>query len=178
MNLHTVLDQHDTIAWDFDLTLWNGPNSEWFCRYIQLTPHKKHYIVTFRTADEARMIQYLFMKQAGMNHIGNPLSLFVDVIVCPNEYRDCHGFRSGHFDKESEKLFRQIYAHLTDEDIDAHAASMLAFKSLMAKKHGCTILVDDLPEMVEDGCLAQGVAFLHAHEPVGMTVRAMAPRRF
>lgn len=153
MDLHPILDQHDSIAWDMDKTLVNGPNSHLFRLYIALTPHKKHYVVTFRNKLWAATI----LEELETHGMKNVRDRIVSVEDCPELVHYCYMVRDGvtRFTAES---FCKLNS-LTPNEFNVHADRFPMWKAERAKELGCTILVDDMPEWVLAGCEHHGIAF-------------------
>lgn len=132
------LDPHEAIAWDVDQTLINGPNSEFFCRYIRGNPHKRHFVVTFRTP-------HSWAEQA--------LEQIRENGVDPR-------FISG-VSSVPEHLFEAF----AQRHVTIDAARLLEFnhwKGMEAARLGCSVLVDDMEEHVILGCQRHRVKFLHS----------------
>jgi len=157
------LDNHAVIGWDFDLTLHQGPHSTLFRQYIIDNPEKEHHIITFRDNHTVADIPY-YLSQYGyadgvfktttnlensnwyMAYINVEFELDVTVLE-PGETR---------------LTYATELAKVTNDDLWQQAADLMGWKAKVAKKMGCTILVDDLVEMVADGCKQQGIKLLNA----------------
>lgn len=153
---HPILDAHDAIAWDMDGTLVNGPNSDFFRDYIMAHPEKQHHVVTFRDETWANRA-HAELERYGLTHA---VSLIISIQSCPQDWLVFWEGQHNTFKKQ--KLLRNY----TQEDIDAGCHSFQRFKGRKAFELGCTILVDDLPSWVMAGCNENGIAFLHAHQPI------------
>jgi len=149
---HPILDRHDAIAWDVDKTLVNGPNSEFFCRYVKAHPEKKHVIVTFRTG-------------AGYIRRGQSWAedAFEEVAVHGLSRKDFAGLLS---------VPDHLYDAYASADGDAALVDEFChWKGQAAASAGCTVLVDDMEPEVIDGCQRHGVAFINSLAPlVGLPV--------
>lgn len=141
---HALLNSHQTIAWDMDGTLVDGPNSTFFRQYITATPHKTHHIVTFRDQKWANRIpDELTMVGFDTKHI-------VKIHPCPSELWLAYVTRD-----------RTPVGHPSL----ALADEYLHWKGKVAKKLGCTVLIDDMVDHVIKGCIFYGVEFQDANNP-------------
>lgn len=165
MGLFEPFDKHDKIAWDMDGTLINGPNAAFFQAYIALTPYKEHHVVTFRGGAWRDNV----IPELVASGFRSAAQFITAVHGCPAETYD--GFMLLNDPKQKEVITEEARPGLL-----VHAGDFLAFKGAKAAELGCTLLVDDLEGWVGKGCEVHGVEFFHAHTPVGMTARALAPR--
>lgn len=160
---HKILDQHDSICWDMDGTLvanhFPAPNADFFHSYIKAHPQKRHVILTFRNKEWADEI-YDELEGLGMR---NARSLISEIISCPSMIHDSYMMHTNR--PHMVDRFKDHFG-LDDETFMEYVDAFTFWKGKMAKAAGCTILVDDLPEWVVDGCTEHGVVFLHAHEEI------------
>lgn len=138
--LRTVLDEHRHLAWDMDSTLVDGPNSDFFRSYIDQHREKQHHIITFRFQSWADLIP------SELSAAGLDPDLISGIHACPPHLYDLH----------NEGL-------LTPTDATREAShAFLRWKGRVARRLGCTVLIDDLENWVIDGCKEEGVDFLHS----------------
>jgi hypothetical protein len=148
-HLHAVLDQHSHLGWDMDSTLVGGPNSEFFRRYIAEHRNKRHHIITFRFQSWADLIP-AELSAAGLD----PVTIS-GIHACPPHLYDLH----------NEGL-------LMPSDVTREASyAFLRWKGRVARRLGCTLLVDDLEDWVIHGCKEEGVGFLHSLDGTNLGAR-------
>lgn len=135
---HPLLDDHAVIAWDMDETLVNGPNSDFFRRYILAHPEKTHVVITFRTPRPWAQDVYRELEPYGITreHI-------TAVHNVPDDLY--HAYAQRRTFPQPEKV-----------------AAYYAYKGMQAKAIGATVLVDDNVAHTEQGCRTHGVVFVHA----------------
>lgn len=149
---HPLLDPHEIIAWDFDGTLVDGANSEFFRAYILAHPEKQHHIVTFRTGRSRRFHGKLWKDDAIHELLDHGVAL--DTITA------AHGIPENLFDT----LPRGGLI------LPGSCEESLYWKAAKAKEIGATVLVDDLVEWTEVGCRHHGIAFVDANDEAFMDV--------
>lgn len=151
------LDKHDTIAWDMDGTLIDGRNSDAFRQYIVSNPEKKHYIITFRDANWASRI-YDELTACGMD---NPTAYIDGIFTCPVDW---HYYNEVNNNPRMAHVKKQYFEtnRISQEQLDFYSMKFRQFKGAMAAELGCTVMIDDIEEWVEQGCVDHGVVFLHA----------------
>jgi FMN phosphatase YigB (HAD superfamily) len=155
--MHPILDQHDTIAWDFDGTLVDGPNSAYFRSYISLNPQKRHHIITFRNRAWANTCW------AELRIHGLDSKTFIrSVESCPEHFHDCYHVRRN-TPPEYHEVFKEQHNY-SSKQFNEYADSYSLWKAERASQIGCTILVDDMPQNVLPGCERHGIVFYHAHD--------------
>lgn len=135
-----LLDPHEAIAWDIDGTLIDGPNAGALRRWIAANPHRKHHLVTFRSFDWA------ITAFDELEWLGLPRGILLSVQACPEELFDAY--------EQQGSLIKP----------DAVAA-FIRWKGKTAAALGCTVLVDDMPTLVQQGCTDHGIEFIHSHDP-------------
>jgi hypothetical protein len=153
-----ILDEHDSIAWDIDGTLLyvddnmkirEAAHSAYFRQYIIDNPQKKHYIVTFRDPAWAGRV-FTELESLGME---DARSHFEDVHACPVELHDAWQLRSA-------SPATVTHYGFTHAEV-AHAVSNFPlWKGMASNALGATILVDDMPTWVEQGCAKHNVDLL------------------
>lgn len=136
---NVLLDIHEKIAWDVDGTLVGGHNSDYFCRYIIANPHKEHHLVTFRTPRNWAELALEELEEQGV-----PRSLIAGVHSVPDELYHAYAMRA--------------IIETEQSDIDLYRE----WKAMTAKSIGCTVLVDDMGDIVADGCIKHGITFIDA----------------
>jgi hypothetical protein len=155
--MHSILDQHEVIAWDMDGTLVDGPNAAKFLSYLALTPNKRHHVITFRNRLWANQV-WAELRASGLDSA----TFIRSVESCPEPIHDC--FMIEH--RMDGRDVRQRYmamAKITDAEFFDNADKFVEWKGERAKAMGCTLLVDDMPAWVKPGCEKHGVDFLHSH---------------
>jgi hypothetical protein len=166
MNLHPVLDLHDTIAWDMDKTLIKGDNSAFWRAYIAMTPHKTHHVITFRETDEWADIIIPELHAHGLHEAHR---LIAGIHRCPTIVSDCFNVHCGVVDNEINARMALYEAEATGDwealKID-HAREFIRFKGKKAAELGCTVLVDDLLHLVKPGCDEHGVILVDSLAPI------------
>jgi hypothetical protein len=158
--LHEILDKHEKIAWDMDDSLIGGPNSDFFRDYITAHPEKTHHVITFRDLEWANEILEE-LENCGMD----ARKLILSVENCPEMTHHCYAM-SGRLKNEI-----QIHHHCKDigisyEEFVEHVKAFPHWKAKRAAELGCTLLVDDLEQLVRPGCEKHGIAFYHSHTPL------------
>lgn len=161
--MHDILDAHQAIAWDMDHTLVDGPNSEFFRDYIKRHGAKRSFhVVTFRTGgwlEETR--EELASHGVTDSHIRS-------IVGVPDRLYYAHSLSSG------SGMGSSLYAACggSAATLAADAEAFQSWKALAAKKLGCTLLVDDLVEIVGPGCAKHGITLLDALTKTGLILPA------
>ncbi len=159
--LHSVLDMHDTIGWDMDMTLIKGPNSKFFRDYIIAHPEKTHRIITFRDKSWASRA---YDELEGYGLVG-ARTLISSIENCPENWHDYYMIATQpRYAWERKQMLAQ--GEVTQEYLDECVHNFLRFKGSRCKEVGCTVLVDDLPQWVMPGVNENGIAFVHALHPI------------
>lgn len=134
---HPLLDDHVSIGWDIDGTLIDGPNADFFRRYILANPDKEHHLITFRDPVWAERV-YEELRPYGIErdhiHSLNP---------CPQDLYIAYATRKSFLDW-------------------AKCEAYLHWKGQMAKELGCTVLIDDMATQVIRGCEKHGIVYIDA----------------
>lgn len=151
MNFH-LLDNHDSIGWDFDGTLWNHERAEMMWDYIKATPHKRHYIVTFRSGwrGQIRWAEdgcWLDLKRCGSGLCDEHI---VEIINMDDKVFDEHGARitpSG------------LYLDVSD--------FYREWKGQVCLQNEITVLIDDNPDHTQPGCVKYGITYINPDELTG-----------
>ena len=134
------ISQFDTIGWDIDGTLLNGPASYKIRDFIFKNPQKKHYLVTFRTGDllkqtESHMASFGYKDLKIFKKILSvPENIWLNYIVVEDQNRR----------NKNNKL---SFPHL----------QFMEWKGYICKMEGIPILVDDDIERTERGCIRYGI---------------------
>lgn len=160
---HPILDKHAVLGWDMDGTLVDGPNSEYFLRYIAAHPEKRHHVVTFR--DRAWATQtWSELRSHGLD----AKALIKSVENCPEIIHDSYMFQkryAAYGDRCFEFFNQAAGQNMTLEQFNEFRNTYPVWKGMKCAQLGATILIDDKPEWVEPGCAKFGVEFLHAFDP-------------
>lgn len=138
------LDKHHNLGWDFDGTLVEHPKSELMHAYIRAHPEKRHVIVTFRSHGWQHNI---WDELASYEGAPRP-EAFEGIINMDDEtYAKFHDASRG-------PVF------LMGDDI----RSYIEWKGKKCAELGLTVLIDDMAEMVEEGCKKHSIIYLHPDE--------------
>jgi len=129
---HPLLSPHAKIAWDMDGTLVDSPNARFFQHYIIETPWTEHHVVTFRGLDHVPGV-YRQLAEHGVTP-----DMIAGVHACPQDLRAA-------YDERNDPVKLDLF---------------LRWKGLTAAGFGCTLLVDDMRELVIKGCEEHGVAYI------------------
>lgn len=149
--MFAILETHDRIAWDFDGTLVDGPMSHHFCDFIRANPQKEHHIVTFRDLGMARAIPY------ELEPYGLTVAAFKGIHTCPPKYWRAFTMASVNpHNWLAAQRAGTLPASLSDPDIGRY----LHFKGRKARELGCTVLIDDMADLVVAGCREHGIEFI------------------
>ena len=137
-----VLHDHAVIAWDLDDTLVGHRAAQAMAAYIRATPEKRHVIVTFRGASQRDRV-----------------------------WRDLAPLDRSHFaalettdDAEAalvQRLLRQRARGLLAGPETAEETAYLHWKGRVCARLGASVLVDDMTELVRQGCAAHDILLLH-----------------
>jgi hypothetical protein len=141
-----ILAQHDAIGWDFDETLARHGNSEAMHAFIKAHPDKRHVIVTFRTHG---MQDGVFDELSVYPNAPGP-EAFEAVLNIEDEAWERF---SAH---RHARQRGEIGAALTEAE-----TYYLEWKGAMCRKHGLTVLVDDMVDRVKDGCEKNGIVYIN-----------------
>lgn len=158
---HPILDMHTAIAWDMDQTLIKGPNSDFFRRYIMTNPEKTHRVVTFRNKSWADDI----FDELEYHGFHNARKLISSIENCPEHWHDNYMIATlPRHASLRQKLLGE--GRVTQKYLDECVHNFLRFKGARSKEIGCTVLVDDIPTWVMPGVNENGIAFVHALDPI------------
>jgi hypothetical protein len=151
---------HSTLALDMDRTLVDGKNSQHLRNFVHLNHRlKSFFIITFRGHDSSDVLRELRAQGLDPNAIK-------DVVYCPLDYSVVEL-------KLASK--RMTFIEIREEarkcgirldDIERLYQEYVEWKGKMAAHLGCTVLVDDMPEMVLPGCHKHGVQFINVDDLV------------
>lgn len=150
------LDQHERIALDMDQTLVGGLHSPGLRAYVaQHRGIKRFYIITFRHEAWAGKIPEE-LAQCGLDP-----RLIQDIVWCPDTLI---AGATLHYERDilTPELLKQRAAKqgLDIDTLESLSGQYSEWKGRMAAQLGCSVLVDDAPEMVHRGCEKYGIAFL------------------
>lgn len=154
-----LLDRHDAIGWDFDGTLIRHARSDAMHAWIRANPHKKHVIVTFRTFGwQERIWEHL----ADAYPQAPARELFQDVIhIDQNLFVAVDSEQDPRIDlHRRHDALRTIDGRIYITEIQPY----LHWKGEACLKHGLSILVDDMRDLVLPGCTTHGIEYLHPDE--------------
>jgi len=152
--MHPILRKHSIIAWDMDQTLVNGPNSAYFLDYIRRHPEKKHNIITFRNKSWANMIW------AELEKVGFDAHKHISAIYnCPEDIHDSFMVKSSGM-IEINRFMQSRSMSLGD--FDKNVEFFPLWKGFQCKKIGATVIIDDMPDFVVQGCEKYDVEFVNA----------------
>lgn len=145
------LHKHEKIALDFDQTLVGHPKSSLLWNFIQKTHlTKTFHIITFRSGAWANEDMLIDDMIRGSNNAIRPY-MIESVSFCDyNMYADFSILQSSR-----EQIGTQIPSIILPEE-----TKFFQWKAERAKELGCTILVDDRPAWVKDGCDQHGIIFI------------------
>ena len=129
------LEKHDVIGLDLDNTLIEGRNSRLLWQFIKEHPEKKFWIITFRTG--------LLAKEQ----------------TIWDEIRDFSGLDSSWFEG-IQTVDEQTYLKANINKSIPNINDYIKWKGKTCKELGCTVLVDDMPEMTKYGCDLYSVDFV------------------
>lgn len=154
----SILDRHAAIGWDFDGTLIRHARSETMHQWIRANPHKKHVIVTFRTFGwQDRVWQHLAdiypnapARELFQGVVGIEQERFV--AVGPEDHRIA-------LHRQHDAL-RTIDGQIFITEIEPY----VHWKGEACRRHGLSILVDDMRDLVLPGCRKHGIDYLHPDE--------------
>jgi len=145
------LHNHEKIAIDFDDTLVGHRNSPLLWKFIR-DNHlvKEFHIITFRSgnwADEGVLIEEMIHEsnQTVLPYMINSISFCNDGL-----YENFSLIQTSR--KQTDTMVPTII--LPEE------TNFYDWKAIRSKELGCTIIVDDRPNWVENGCKKHGVMFV------------------
>jgi hypothetical protein len=141
-----ILKGAPAIGWDFDQTLYLGENDLLMHAFIRATPEKKHYIVTFRSHGLEKQIWNLLIQS-----YDEPLTpnMFTGVFNVPDS------IFAVHHDIQNARILNPGIPRSVHEDRYQH------WKAQMCRRHGMTVLVDDMTDDVGPGCALHRIVHIH-----------------
>lgn len=154
-----ILDNHKNIAVDIDETLINGGLASLkIQKYILENNFEKNFfLITFRTGT---YVDTVWQDIAYENDEIIP-AMFKGLYSIPGDIRDAYAkfnwYKRMNFIHDPE-----IEARM--EELEELANQYTLWKGFQAKKLNCTILIDDLREMVINGCNKYGVTYVHPED--------------
>jgi hypothetical protein len=158
---HPILNNHKAIGIDIDGTLINGVYSNKLQRWVEFFHDEiDMHLITFRDDEDVRYVD------RDLGEVGIPLDWFKGVHNIPAEIIDPFNkynqlFRKA-VDRGAAKLERALAYHkvsYTDwRKIDQEARMWKGYK---CHELGLTALIDDLPNMVLDGCEAYEIEYIN-----------------
>ena len=158
------LDSHECIGWDVDRTLIYGPLSARFRQYVRRNPHKKHWLITFRTDLYAERVYDELATAAdyplGFEEFQGLVNLPIDIednwVRVPNALdRVC----DYNLTRKQERIL--IHNKLNIDDVVLANRTMWNWKPLQCVKLGCGVLVDDIKHL-KGYCHTHGVSYFNS----------------
>lgn len=150
--------QHNNIGIDFDGTLVEHHRSPILHKWVRENYLKSNFwIITFRDSIDAESIWPLLVEY----HLGP--EHFKGIKCAPDELLNKFNKARGILQwKGHQKFARSLQYHkVTQEELEDDILNMMVWKAKMCIETGCTLLIDDLDEMVKYGCQDLGIAYLH-----------------
>lgn len=139
-----------SIAWDFDGTLIDHPNSSLMHEFIRDHPDKQHYIVTFRTHG----LQNTMFSELQRKYPDAPKK---EAFAGTRNISDVAWERFSH-------LYRLRLVNRLDGPLLPWEAYYLEWKGMTCDQLKLPVLVDDLEDLVLIGCEKYGIMYLHPDE--------------
>lgn len=129
------LDKHQIIAIDFDETLIYHKHSIQLWGFIIRNPDKKYWIITFRTGaySDPQVIWSELYSESNLDR-----SCFEGIISIPVN----------------------LYTDYITKPGNETKMKYIRWKAEVAKSLNCTVLIDDRPDKVEQGCVELGIEFI------------------
>lgn len=135
------------IAWDFDGTLIDHPNSVLMHEFILRHPEKQHHIITFRSHGYQNSIFHelreIYPDAPGRSH-------FVGVRNIPDRA----------WEKFSEMTTRRLMGRLKGP-LTPWEEYYIEWKGMVCGELNLPVLVDDREAQVLPGCERYGIMYLH-----------------
>ena len=162
--MKNVLGSHRAIAWDYDDTLIGNSSSTLFQDWIRAHPEQEHYIITFRNKADAELIP------AELRRLGFSHEYFRDIFYTEdkfwNEYFELPESLRKLDSFNNLKRARPLkYHNLTNSAINNIKYTVGSWKPRIAQSLGCTLLVDDLVDLIQPHCAEFGVTFVDSWNP-------------
>lgn len=156
------LNKHQIIGLDMDETLIEGPCSYLLREWVKENFIKKElWIITFRTGPYVAQV----WGDLAPYRLGREQFAGLKAIP-PHLHSDYWLIKKGFAYKDSNpgKFERFLAANkLTPELAQKKHDALLHWKGEACASVGATVLVDDLPDMVLPGCIANNIQFINAH---------------
>lgn len=160
------LNKHQIIGWDLDETLINGVNSIAWRKFVHDNPTKHHWIITFRNLEQSKSaweeLSSEFLYPLNQEH-------FQGLLFLPDKNRIPYDtlpwtLRKADVTKDpTPKDQRSLEIHkLSWEDVRYRQNLSKHWKAQACNSVNATVLVDDLQDVVEEGCLLHGVKFVYS----------------
>ncbi len=155
------LDSHQKIGVDIDGTLINGFMSRLLQQYIKENHSTKEFhLITFRDNEQIKTLWMEFYK------VGIEMHWFksfhnLEEDLNKQWLKNCD--KVAHIKSNQKKLDRALNHHkISKEDYIKTFDDINHFKAKICLKLGCTILIDDMEELVIGGCEFHKIDFLNA----------------
>jgi hypothetical protein len=141
-----ILNQFNRIAWDFDGTLINHPNSPMLHKYIKNTPEKTHIIVTFRS-------------HGMQNNIFNDLKIY-KTAPDPKLFQHIYNISNKAFEEFQITTYKRKIGIITGE-LTSEELYYINWKGMICKNFNFPVLIDDKTEDVLPGCKIHDIKLFH-----------------
>lgn len=142
------LQRFPAIAWDFDGTLIDHPNSPLMHKFILSHPDKRHIILTFRTHG----LQHSMFREMQQKYYPDAPG--------PDAFAGVHSIP----DKAWERFFQtqqRRLMHQIDGPPNLWEEYYVEWKGMICQREHLPILIDDKAEHVLPGCEKYGILYLH-----------------
>lgn len=156
------LHNHKSIAIDVDGTLINGAGSEKLCNWVK-TNHHNHelWVVTFRQTYEANKVWQ------DLRPYGVQAYHFMGLVNLPDQLHEQNKIYN-----DAMELFKQpsrirkyyrflAYHKITEETVLEYRKELLSWKGKVSNDLGCTMLIDDMTDLVSYGCEKYNIELIH-----------------
>lgn len=153
-----ILQPFNKIAFDFDDTLVGSKNSKLLWDFINDNPEKTYFIITHRTAEQARTIPQELSRDTTIR-----FEQFSDLYTLPNRLA---------IEFEHDSRIRRLSKLPPLETVPEDALmpgeyKYLNWKGFAAMKAGASVLIDDLPALSRLGC--------RKHHVILINTRSLSP---
>jgi len=156
------LDKHTIIGLDWDDTFVGAGSSLRWCLPIQqyVTNHtnKEYHVVTFRNSNATKEIELLVSTHPVLKTVVKSITHLPDSLREIQADALCLGYIKQHsktmFDKYYQDDPKEVDALLQTYD------AIITFKARTCAKYSCTVMLDDMPNLVKEGCTRLGIEFV------------------
>lgn len=151
------LDNHQSIGVDIDQTLLEHPKSPILQNYIREHQEKTFILITFRFGRLAESIwPDVAMVNLGKEHFTSMYNLKKDQFLDWETYERLLRVRNP---KKLERIIAN--ENLDVEFLKSRHQELLEWKAMICEGTGCTILLDDMEELVIEGCKKYNIKYMH-----------------